>query len=1856
MSKSDNQKQLLDACASGDTATMSKLISEGCDPTSTQNERGETALHIACQHGQFETVQRLVQVHDCSPLAKDHSGCVPLHEACLSGSIDIVHYLVTTCGMDQQTTDNSGNTPLHKACKGGSVVVARYLLLQEKASNLDVKLNLYHDDITAMNPFLIHNLRYETDYVTLYEAEESFMMQSSHDLARGMTTKNNLQQTAVEVACRSGHLGIIRLVVEEFGIGSYNASVVVGELTNISCQCGHHHIFKYLLHYTDISDNSHDSLYGMDAGYMHSMYTTTSHRHRFMHITRDFGPSESRITVPTHKCDSTLHAICRYGNVDTLQYFLEISTDKIEIFKAVNKIGDIPIHVACISGNIEIVQRLIQQYGCSCEVPNAMGDTPLHLSCKWGHLGLVKLLVSEFQSNQNARNKFAETPLHLACKCSHLDICKFLVTIHCDVNVQNKRKETPLHVACCRGSLDVVKCLLENGLPHQDIPDAYGDTPLFNACRSQNVGVVETLAANNYCNPLYINEETQETPLHIVSRLCKNKFLQVLLKHCTGGIDQRNLIGRTPLHIACDKNNLDIVNLLKERSDPMAQDKRGRTALHITCIRKGTHIIDSLLDNSTTNIDLKDSCGDTALHIACLHNSLDIVQLLVHHKCNIAFQNDSGDTPVLIACKHAKADIVKCLLDSHTGTFDYANGDGETPLHIACLKGSMNTVQFLVTGNYCDPVKRTNAGNTPLHCACVSGDLLTVEWLLHHTDTKQHFYNSEGNTPLHLAFQRKHLELVKLLLSKHHKTQWLIDESGTSLLHMAAVQGNMDILKFLISNTFCPPNQKNESGNTILHLEFLQPLRDMHAGDQLDRFIQRISNSMQKLESYLKCKGIDMPKPQQYYGVRGDHYYYTTGQYFLGEEQDQLRHMLELGHHPQLRYMHREEQDDDFQHGNMQDLEQHFRNRGMLSREQLNHYLQQKSIDRQELERYLRLRGVHNREELDLLFQLRHVYTGEKLNRYFECRRRFRGDDFDTYLQRHNMKNLDRYLQLKAMHAEEEFFDSQPDSHTGHYAYAYTSSWAQLGFGMQPQQRYHLVDHTALEMLLGCVKNCKVNWGDKKGNTPLHVACQLHDYFAVEKILTANIIDISCKNNEGMAPVQLARDYSIIRLLIGYGANPEDVYQHYGDILEQCKHEQPLDPFVKIFVLGNASIGKSTLVEALRMEQFNAETVVTDVEEKTAGIVEYKHCSDQFGQVLFHDFAGQHQYYSSHSAILENALTSSSSAPIFMLLSKLTDHNLKQHVHYWLKFIENHCHRALTASKPHVILIGSYLDMISQSESECMLKKALEDVNPSVFHCFGPISMDCRKPGSEEVKKLRILLESSCSSLRKSVALDCRCHVLFTFLLKQFSGTSVITMNDLQRQIRKKRDTPLPFVTDQLLNLLSVLNEGGHILLLQGHAEECWIVLDQNLLLQKVHGTLFSPDQCVVANTGVIPSSDLEGVLPEELDLQMVKEFLLHTESCQVIEDPEILSLITGQTPAAGGTSSATEMEKYYFFPALVRVEKPVDVWKNDAGASSYSCGWCLQCKPDDYLTNRFLHVLLLRLIFQYAVPTAQMSDSTRLDRQCCTWKSGVDWCSRMGVEVLVEVIEQNRVVLVLVRCIEGQEMECIKLRSAVVRKVLDAKEEFCPRVNVQESFIHPSELVNYPHLDMDEINKINIYEIAEAIKGGVPCALDQHNKMFPIERLLYFEPYAGIGKGLLSKLYLQSNHKVTRDFLHEVSERCPTKYHKFAVVLDVPPSDIRAFMDEPSCKNNPAFLLLHVFDQSWRGSRAEKGTYQELREKFDKYSIFCGRNPLVSNSKFIWAPMFCAHSLHSTLILASGCLPQFVCYMTPMFCAHFTS
>ena len=415
-------------------------------------------------------------------------------------------------------------------------------------------------------------------------------------------------------------------------------------------------------------------------------------------------------------------------------------------------------------------------------------------------------------------------------------------------------------------------------------------------------------------------------------------------------------------------------------------------------------------------------------------------------------------------------------------------------------------------------------------------------------------------------------------------------------------------------------------------------------------------------------------------------------------------------------------------------------------------------------------------------------------------------------------------------------------------------------------------------------------------------------------------------------------------------------------------------------------------------------------------------------------------------------------------------------------------------------------------------------------------------------------------------------------------------------------------ISSNLFEVCEMLNKRGDILFMKNsqQPESSWIVFDKAVLLSRVNGVIFAPEgfkehqKSLSTSTGVVPLSKLAPLFPN-INSDMIAQFLCHLEFCQEIKELKLASLLVAE-----GQSTPTAGERYFFFPGLVHLDTPRDVIESGASKLDYNSGWVLQCsKPEQFFSSRFLQVLVLRLAFLFALAPTDPStgDHLALHRKCSVWKNGIYWVNRSGGEAIVEV-NNLRQVVVIVRS-ELKKMELVRLRSAVIKTIISAKEEFCSKVLVRESLILPEDAAVYP-LDSSKVTGVSITEVAATIAEGKEFVINDKNKKVELEKLICFEPHAYLGEALLQQLFSKDAteaQEITDKLLTDIATKCSRKStDKYCVIFE---------QEIDACASHEGVRGLSQVFQLWRDRMGKEGTRKNFRKKLDQFSVFAGRNPL---------------------------------------------
>ena len=594
--------------------------------------------------------------------------------------------------------------------------------------------------------------------------------------------------------------------------------------------------------------------------------------------------------------------------------------------------------------------------------------------------------------------------------------------------------------------------------------------------------------------------------------------------------------------------------------------------------------------------------------------------------------------------------------------------------------------------------------------------------------------------------------------------------------------------------------------------------------------------------------------------------------------------------------------------------------------------------------------------------------------------------------------------------------------------------------------------------------NCKPMVTDKDGKTVLHYAVEWNHLDVAKYLLSTDKCDSLAKDNNGRTPLQLAD-----------GNNQQKVrslFMKFG----QVKTSHPVDSYVNVLLLGNPGAGKSTLSKVINDTNtgsivFGSFRYVKEVEPCTAGIIPYKLQHKTLGNVILHDFAGHSEYYSSHSAVIENLLQGSGG--VFLIVVNILEKGAVKQLHQWVTVVRNEEQKAL--DQCHVIVVVSHVDEISDPVER---RRKMEEIQEIIRReSCDSVFLDCRKLGGSSVdlffNKLSSACESICNTSGRNLSLYC--HMMYGLLEER--KENILTLSDVMSASKDNDSYVLPDEREEVLDVLHSLDSIGLIKVLKSE-DKVWVVLNKGILLSELDGILFAPETSfkehvdIASNTGIVSVSGLTRLFPH-YDPDMLICFLKNMELCQEM-NPSFLRMTNHELAVGDEGEMERRGERLLFFPCLLYSDRP-----DEMTSQMYQFGWCLQCTgKHHFFPPRYFHVLSLHLVYNLALP----QEDHKLSRHCTFWRNGLYWFDGHGVGVLVEIVDESQCVLVLMSCEEGYNM--VELRRKVIGEVMSVYKESCPSLEVKELVIDPEKL-DYPVNTPRERTVYSVKAILSAINEG---------------------------------------------------------------------------------------------------------------------------------------------------------------------------
>ena len=481
----------------------------------------------------------------------------------------------------------------------------------------------------------------------------------------------------------------------------------------------------------------------------------------------------------------------------------------------------------------------------------------------------------------------------------------------------------------------------------------------------------------------------------------------------------------------------------------------------------------------------------------------------------------------------------------------------------------------------------------------------------------------------------------------------------------------------------------------------------------------------------------------------------------------------------------------------------------------------------------------------------------------------------------------------------------------------------------------------------------------------------------------------------------------------------------------------------------------------------------------TAGIIPYKLQHRTLGNIILHDFAGHSEYYSSHSAVIENLLQGSGG--VFLIVVNILEKEAVKQLHQWLTVVRNEAQKAL--NECHVIVIVSHVDEISNPVERRRRKEEIEEI--IVRERCDSVFLDCRKLGGSGVDSFFNKLSSSCESIRSTSGrnqFSLYHHEMYRLLVE--SKENILTLSDVMSA--GKDNYVIPDKREDISDVLDSLQSTSLISVLKSE-DKVWVVVNKGILLTEVDGILFAPETFkehvdIASNTGIVSVSGLTRLFPK-YDPDILICFLKNMELCQEL-DPSFLRMTNLHQLVVEEEEGGRERrgERLLFFPCLLSTDRP-----DEMTSEVYQFGWCLQCtSKHHFFPTRYFHVLSLHLAFKFCLSKGNKELAEKLSRKCKFWSNGLHWFNGHGVGSLVEIVDESQCVLVMMSCEEGYSDNMVSLRRDVIGEVMSVYKESCPSLEVKELVIDPKELA-YPVNTPRERTVYDVCDLLSAIMEGRP-------------------------------------------------------------------------------------------------------------------------------------------------------------------------
>ena len=450
-----------------------------------------TPLHFACIDENLEAVKVYANQFNSDPSPTWILDITPLHLACLFGYLEIAMHLVTECGCDPKCVDQCGATPLHYACTVGHLELVKYLVTQCKCDQSDVFWGL----VTACASGEMDIIKY-------------LIPQCPDNLFYLLFT-----------SCVCGQLDVVKYLIDKCDCDPHFTHEDDG-LTPLHCTCTDAKCLLMKYYNQSLESNTSSNVTNIKMQDMlFYIWQAISHHAIILHLHSTLNKIFSDVDTLDYIGDFESNTSPSIKMQDRLFYFWQAIRHIITpILQFINRLKDaatVPeVSNHCINHTVStehdstrqlqlkfnVFRYLVAEQKCNTQCKDKDGRTPLHYACASGQVNIVQYIYREKLSDLIHTTHSGDTPLHIACKSNQVEITEFLLsTGECDPLCKNEDGITPLEIATSVEIRELLDHFCKGNYPLESVVKVFvlgnplaGKSSMVQALQS-NPGIISSL-------------------------------------------------------------------------------------------------------------------------------------------------------------------------------------------------------------------------------------------------------------------------------------------------------------------------------------------------------------------------------------------------------------------------------------------------------------------------------------------------------------------------------------------------------------------------------------------------------------------------------------------------------------------------------------------------------------------------------------------------------------------------------------------------------------------------------------------------------------------------------------------------------------------------------------------------------------------------------------------------------------------------------------------------------------------------------------------------------------------------------------------------------------------------------------------------------------------------------------------------------------------------------------------------------------------------------------------------------------------------------------------------------------------